>query len=192
MNHNIRLLLPGTLLLAGLTAQDVSMVTGPSMGMVFDATRSVLRPIRGIPGAATLGDALPLDFTPSQAWISPTSHFALLERRDNSRLMLAKRNGEALLLSAFADALGAPDLVAFSADGNSGALTYSSDNVILVFAGLPEAPTLVRRIDTAGLPGKSGPIGLSADGSTLLWSVREGEEGKCHRFTHRLMIRSTG
>src|SRR5215471_3188556 len=108
--------------LAGLgfaQAQD-SPVGVPVLGYAFDAGAGAIRPLRGIPGAALLGDPLDLGFSPSSAVIAPGQGFALALSQDGPvRVVSLGAKTTALPLDG---AIATPDRMLFSPSGASALL----------------------------------------------------------------------
>src|ERR1043166_3159554 len=71
-------------ILAGILAAQQGQLTGPSSGLVFDWTRHTLRPILGIPGAATIGAPVGMGRELSSVWVSPGLDSAIALANDGS------------------------------------------------------------------------------------------------------------
>jgi hypothetical protein len=110
------------------------------MGLVFDSSHSALRPIRGIPGAATLGDAVNPGFPLASATVSPRQDFALALRADDSSVVLVRAGGAS---AAVPGARPAPALMVFSLPD---AAAVQSDVDISALAG----PVTALAVDDAG------------------------------------------
>ena len=114
-------------------------VAGPSAGYVFDPAVKAVRQIRGIPGAATLGDAIDLGIAASAAAVSPRGDLAAVTADDGTLHLFRLNNGTAverpvnnLMTGAFS--------VRFSPSGTAAAL-YQPGSV-QVLRGLPDAPVV--------------------------------------------------
>ncbi|HEY1217850.1 MAG TPA: hypothetical protein VGF03_02855, partial [Bryobacteraceae bacterium] len=71
----------------------VTTLSGPRLGLVFDRAAGGLRPISGIPGAATTGEPLALGLTISRAEISPAQDAALVLNARSSSVALIRASG---------------------------------------------------------------------------------------------------
>jgi hypothetical protein len=172
--RNIRLLpvLAGIAFLPYILAGQPGAISGPSLGLVFDSTALALRPILGIPGAATLGDPLALEFQLSRASVSPAKGYALAVRADDSSVMLIRDGGE---VSALPLSETSPDAIAFNRTGTIAALYFSASKRVQIIDGLPDSPKLARAADLSELPGPLTSLAISADGSSLLAAVSVGD-----------------
>src|SRR5205807_6208833 len=71
-------------------------VGGPSSGYVFDPSVKVVRQIRGIPGAAIMGEALDLGLAVTSAEVSPRGDSAVALAADGSAHVFRLNNGAAV------------------------------------------------------------------------------------------------
>jgi len=113
-------------------------VAGPVAGYVFDG--AALRPIAGVPGGATLGEALDLGLAASAAAVSPQLDSAIVTASDGS-LHLFRLKGRGATEVSWNGALRGPARVVYSPSGTATAV-YAAGRV-QVFSGLPNAPVLV-------------------------------------------------
>jgi len=124
----------GLLSAAAVYAQHGSLAS-PSMGFAFDAASGSIRPIRGVPGAALLGEGIDAGSPLASAAISPRQDYALAIGSAGERLRLiplaAQVNGTALP----EETMAAPERMIFSPSG-SAALLVQADRV-QILAGLP-------------------------------------------------------
>ena len=161
-----------------LMAQQGS-VGGPITGYVFDESSKALRAIRGIPGAALVGDSVDFGAPVSAAWVSPRLDSALIVAADGTPGFYRLDGGVPTRISV--DGLSAPDRAVYSPSGTALALIGST--AIHIYKGLPGAPitagtvTQPLRIESAAgapnrargtRPGAVSPIALSDDGAYLL------------------------
>jgi len=169
-------LLTGALLLPRVCAaqgQSGSMLYGPSLGLMFDSASAVIRPILGIPGAATLGAPLNAGFAIGQALVAPGGDFALAVAKDDFRLAIVRGSGG--VVQNLAPAMGeAPDLISFSPGGGSAALYYRASGRLLVLAGLRNLAQQAVVVDTSSLPAAASLVAVSEDAASLLLAVRLG------------------
>lgn len=160
-------------------AAQRNTVTAPLMGYAFDASSGAIRPMRGIPGAALLGDPLDLGFPLSTAAISPRHDFALVAPAGDSLLRLVPL-GEAVEMAALpASVMTSPSRIRFSPTG-SAALLFQTPGRLQAIAGLP-ARAAVRDIDLSGLTSNPSALAISDDGSLValsgggaVWTVDSG------------------
>jgi hypothetical protein len=115
-------------------------VRGPVSGFVLDTRSHSIRPINGLPGAAMLGDALPLPFAVKAAAISTALDFALVTSQDSDVVQLVTGLGAgAPATAALAGAIPASEIVLNSAA--TAAVLYSKSAAQLqVVTGLPAKP----------------------------------------------------
>ena len=101
------------LLAAAGCAGENSQLSGPVSGYVFDGARREVRPILGIPGASTIGEALDFGFAVSAAYVAPRQDAALVTAADGTVHLFQIQSGSAveLVLNGFATA---PERVVFS------------------------------------------------------------------------------
>jgi hypothetical protein len=116
---------------------QLGSVAGPSAGYVFDPAAQMVRQIRGIAGAATLGDPVDFGMTVAGAKISPRGDVAVVSADDGSAHLFRIANGAARELTTVR--LGAVPTVAFFSPGGTAVALYRSDGV-QVLRGLPDAP----------------------------------------------------
>jgi hypothetical protein len=112
-------------------------VAGPSTGYVLDSAAQTLRQVRGIAGAATMGDPIDLGMPIIDAAISPRGDAAIVTAvADDSMHLFRLANGTATEITSIK--LGASGVAVFSPTGAAAAL-YRPDGV-QVLRGLPDAP----------------------------------------------------
>ena len=158
-------ILPALLLASVAAAQVVPSLSGPTLGLVFDSSQSALRPIRGIPGAATLGDLVNPGFALASATISPVQGYALALRADDSSVVLVRASGAS---AAIPGARPAPALVVFSPAGTAAALYDSGAARVQILTGLPDAAALQSDIDISALAGPVAALAVNDAGTSLL------------------------
>ena len=170
-------LLAGALLwpcLCAAQGQSGSTLYGPSLGLMFDSTSAAIRPILGIPGAATLGAPLNAGLAVGQAVVAPHGDFALVVAKDDFSLVVVLASGG--VVQNFAPAMGeAPDLISFSPGGSSAALYYRASGRLLVLGGLRSQTPQAVEADASSLPAAASLVAVSEDAASLLLAVRLGE-----------------
>ena len=110
-------------------------VSGPVAGYVFDG--AALRPIAGVPGGATLGDALLLGLTAGAAVISPQLDSAIVTAGDGS-LHLFRLSGASATEVSWNGAPHGAERVVYSPSGTAAAI-YAAGRIQVV-GGLPNSP----------------------------------------------------
>jgi hypothetical protein len=75
---------------------------------VLDRDLGALRPLRGIPGAATAGDPVQLDLPLAEAWMSPQQEYALAASSENGLVVLIDLTAGPLKAAALEGAFARP------------------------------------------------------------------------------------
>jgi hypothetical protein len=143
--------------------QNSTGMRGPWLGMLFDPASGSLRPLRGLPGAATVGPALAL--------AAPLDRVRAAQRGGYA-LGLDRTGGAVVEVTAFgtrklAGVAPAPDEIVFSPSGTRAALYYSAEGTVQVVAGFPSAPARGALLDFSTLPGALAALAVSDDGLVL-------------------------
>ncbi len=134
----VLLVLPGVI--RAQSRPGTEPVRGPILGFVHDATAGI-RPVLGIPGAATLG--------PPVMARGAFEQVAVAADRDYS-LAVAARGGQVTMLrnlstaptGAALDVPANPARIALSPSGDAAALYYPRTSRVDVLTGLPESPAV--------------------------------------------------
>ncbi|MGE5568940.1 MAG: hypothetical protein ACM3S5_07890 [Rhodospirillales bacterium] len=150
------------ILLAWQAPAQGPAIRGPMLGYVFDPGAAAIRPILGIPGAATLGAPLDLGEPILRAMISPRQDFALAVAASDSRVLAVS------LPSGTAEGCQCapgPDRILFSPRGDAVALYYSAGARLHV---LPRAGTVRGGdFDLSLFPGELTALAVSDSGAVL-------------------------
>jgi len=157
-------------LLASTAAFAQGTLTGPSLGLIFDPAAQAIRPILGVPGAASVGSPLDAGFPIAAAVISPTQSYALAVSAAGSVYVVSVSGS-----TASAQAIGAassPDRMVLSASGSAAVLYYKSGSV-QILTGLPGAPQTGSPIGISGLPNTPGALAVSDDGAVIIAGLNE-------------------
>ena len=170
-------IVPAVFLAGVAAAQTGTALSGPTMGLVFDSSQSALRPIRGIPGAATLGDPLNLGFALASATVSPRQDFALALRADDSSLVLV-RAGRSV---AIPKTRPAPALMVFNNAGTAAALYDSGAGRVQILTGLPDAAAVQSDVDISALAGPVAALAVDDAGTSLFLAAGAAEAGSLYR-----------
>lgn len=155
--------LPGVALIA-------ATLDGPRLGIMFDPAKKVLRPILGVPGAATLGQPLQLGVEFDTAAVSPLQDYVILTTGEPRTVELLTLGHLPLAPRPIHGVERAPDLITFSRGGGSAALYHKYRGLIQVITGLRTSPRVSAELY---LSGRSQPTALavSEDGGAVLAGV---------------------
>ena len=123
-------------------------ITAPALGYAYDAGLRAIRPVRGIPGAAVLGDPLPMGFAPARAAIAPRQDYALAVSVDQG-LHLIRWDAATGSDIAIDGAMATADRFVFSPSGAAAILYDSASGRMQVLTGVSDSPA-VRDIQAAG------------------------------------------
>jgi len=163
-------------------SNSVTAVSGPQLGLIFDPAAGGLRPVRGIPGAASTGDTIGLGFRISSAAISPSQDAALVVNAKSGAVSLIRAAGDEWSVNALAGAAPAPDRITFSASGSVAALYYRTGSV-QVFAGLPAAPVRASEIDVSAISGRVSAMAVDDAATYLLLGASQAGLALLYRVT---------
>src|ERR1700736_294629 len=170
MFRTARVIVPWIALAVSLPGQ--STLSGPSLGFVFDSDAKGIRPILGIPGAASLGKPLDLGIAVIKAAISPQEDYMLAFSSDSSLLLVRSNNG-VISTDTNANIAGVPDLIAISPSGQSAVLFYRQMANVQVLTGLPKSLAAPQTIDISGLPNSLDTLAVTDDGQFVLAGLPE-------------------
>ena len=150
----------------GLAAQDRPPVSGPVLGFVSEGPAGI-RPILGLPGAATLGRPTWAARRSEAVVFSPTRDYALALHLPDHRVALLRG------LSAAASAVDLPvpagaGRIAISPSGDTAVLYYPESRSVAVLAGLPESPSLSWSLEVPHLIGGLAALAVSDGAGAVL------------------------
>lgn len=166
---NTRIFWFAILLLAPAALFSAAM-DGPRLGLMFDPGQKALRPILGIPGAATLGQPLEVGVEFDKAAVSPLQDYVLLTTGKTRNVELLTLSRLPLAPTAIPGAEPAPDLIALSPGGGAAALYYKVRNLIQVVTGLRTSPGVSAELYlSAG--SQPAVLAVSEDGLAVLAAV---------------------
>src|SRR5437899_5802126 len=103
---------------------------GLTLGTVADTRGSALRPIRGIPGAATIGDAVDLGPDAASIAIAPRQSRAIVMTGSGVRLVFIQPDGTLSSTDAGMPASFQPAAIGFSPSGSIAALYDASTSAV--------------------------------------------------------------
>lgn len=147
-------------------------IEGPRLGFVFDHTTKSVRPILGIPGAATLGQPVESGLDLRKIAISPMQDYVLATEGEHNQVVVLATNHTPMVAVAVQGADHGPDQLSISAGGTAAALYYKGGNHVLAVSGLPAAPKISARLYLSAGQVLSA-LAISDDGETLLAGVSD-------------------
>ena len=147
-------------------AQDPQWIGGPVMGFVLDKAEGV-RPILGIPGAASLGQPVLPATGFAIVVLGPQRDYALALTKGEGQLALL-RNLSASPAAALLDVPPGASRIVLSPAGDAAALYYSDARRIEVLTGLPDSPSVAWRLDLPDLGAGLAALVVSDGGSAIL------------------------
>jgi hypothetical protein len=136
-----------TLAVAGNTRSQSGNFSVPALGYVHDKETRSLRPILGIPGAATIGDTIRLPFAITLAAIAPRLNCALARIEDTSKLVLVRNLGSEISWTEIDGIRPEADRIVLSHSGRSAAAYGVTAGVVHVISGLPDHAAVTRTVD---------------------------------------------
>jgi hypothetical protein len=165
---------------ASSTAQEYLRL--PSLGLVHDPLHKALRPMLGLPGAAVLGDPLPLDFAVEMAAIAPDGSHALLRAAGAPDLRLMRSSAEGYLVEPIAGAVEGADRVVLGTAAWSAAAYHRGSKRLQLLRGLPWEPAVSREIDISLFDGEVTALAVSDDARTALVAFSSDESSNVWIF----------
>ena len=147
-------------------AQDAQRIAGPVMGFSVDQAAGI-RPILGLPGAATLGQPVISAAGLDGVTLSPARDYALALLSSGREVVLVK-NLRATAGAAVLDVVPGPTRIAISPSGDAAVLYYAETARVRVLTGLPESPSVRWSLDLTGLSGKPAALAVSDGGGAVL------------------------
>ncbi|MBI2680405.1 MAG: hypothetical protein HYX25_05285 [Candidatus Solibacter usitatus] len=170
----------GALTLSTAAAQSPRM-RGALSGFVFDPDARGVRPLLGIPGAATMGDPLLAGVDLQNAAVSPDGDYALAITNDGRGLLAILQLSGNTSVRALGAETAAGDTIELSPLGTYAVLYHHATQSLQVVKGLPGAPSLGQRMDVAR---HGGPLSAFAinDQGTVLMAAPAGQVGQVYVF----------
>ncbi len=147
-------------------AQDAQRIDGPVLGFSVDQTAGI-RPIMGLPGAATLGPPVISAEGLEGVTLSPARDYALALLARGRAVVLLK-NLRSTAGAAVLDVAPGPARIAISPSGDAAVLYYAETARVEVLAGLPESPAVSWSLDLSGLSGVPAALAVSDGGRAVL------------------------
>jgi len=153
--------------ISSLAMAQPGLVESPGVGFAWDARSATVRPIRGIPGASVLGDALDAGIPLASAWISPRQDRALVISSDDGLVRLLRFGAAPQLIDG---APTAPSRIVFAPSGLAALLIGSGVQLV---TGLDGSPA-VRSVAMPPLDGSLASAAVADDGQTMFLSSGAG------------------
>jgi hypothetical protein len=169
------------LLVSVAAAQSGPALSGPTLGLVFDSSQSALRPIRGIPGAATLGDPVIPGLALASATVSPRQDYALAVQALDSSVVLVRAGAEVSSRGVSGSRPG-PALIVFSPAGTAAALYDSGAGRVQILTGLPDTAAVQSDIDISALAGPVAALAVDDAGTSLFLAAGAAETVALYRI----------
>jgi DNA-binding beta-propeller fold protein YncE len=143
-----------------------TLIDGPRLGVVFDSAQKALRPILGIPGAATLGQ--PVGGGLGLRKIAISQSFVLATQGEHNQVVVLSLTQTPLTAVVVPGADRGPDELVLSAGGQAAVLYYKKErNLIQVLSGLPASPKVSAELYLSAGQSPSA-LAVSDDGKTVL------------------------
>ena len=152
-------------------------LSGPILGLVFDDSKSGLRPIYGIPGASRLGNVWVLGREIQRAWISSLQDYALVESKSDASLALVSFGRGTILVRSIKGIAGTVGNITLSVKGSVAALYYPTARGVQFVSGLPDTPQVSSFIAFPGMPQSETAMAVSDDGEAVLLATTEQQHG---------------
>jgi hypothetical protein len=161
------------LILAGAAGAQMGAISGPVTGYVFDSSAHALRPVQGLPGAATIGPTIDAGYSLTAAYVSPRLDSFVGVDTDGAAHWFTIGSG-AFNEKSISGLTAAPERVVFSPSGSTAAL-YAKGQAQIV-TGLPASPSIAAtiRLEAAPRLGRAAQrhvvptVAVSDDGAFLL------------------------
>src|SRR5215469_1203382 len=155
---------------AGLAVAQTGTFTGPVAGYVFDSGAHALRPVLGIPGAATIGAPIDAGYSFTAAYVAPQQDSFFGIASDGSTHWFTIAAG-AVTEKGIDGVMQAPERVVFSPSGTAAAL-YANGQAQIV-TGLHGTPAAGGSLSFGSAGARHGrriapAMAVSDDGSYLL------------------------
>jgi len=159
----------GLLLAAGIVplCLHAQAVRGPVLGFVTGAKGTTVRPLLGVPGASSVGDALVLDERVRNLQVSPKQDYLLALRNEDQSVVLFDLAAGTLSARVLAFP-GVADVISISPSGSAAAIYDSDARQIHTIGGLPRKPGQVRTFSASRILGHVASLSVTDDGALVL------------------------
>ncbi|SRR5579884_417386 len=167
-----------TLLCSSLvSARADGLVSGPTLGYLWDQQRAGLRPILGIPGASVVGPVMDLGGAFRSVEVSPGQEYALAVAAGSGKVLLVDLRTGPPAGREIDGALVNPARIIFSPGGKFAGLYDSQLRSVQVIGGLPDAPAIAGTADLSGLPSVLTAMAISDPDGLVLAAASESRSG---------------
>lgn len=150
-------------------------ISGPVLGYYFDSADATLRPLLGIPGAATMGAPMQMESRLAKATISPAHDYLLAQMQGEAELALVRLDGGPLTRQRIAGALESPERIVFSPAGTAAVLFGCAEGSVQVLAGLPAKPVVAGHFSVPTDACPFTALAVSDDARLILAGLAGGE-----------------
>jgi hypothetical protein len=147
-------------------------LSGPVLGLVADARAGAVRPIRGVPGAASIGDPLDLGGSVTGIAVTPRQSSAVLITNSGIRVESLAADGTVSNADAGLPAGFHPTVVRFSPTGMTAALYDPAASQLWLKAGTADT---ARQLDISQLPARIDRMAVSDRADTPIAGTFEGD-----------------
>jgi hypothetical protein len=147
-------------------AQDVQRIDGPVLGFSVDQTAGI-RPILGLPGAATLGPAVISTTGLEGVTLSPARDYALALLA-SGRAVVLLQNLSSTAGASVLDVAPGTARIAISPSGDAAVLYYAETARVQVLTGLPESPSVSWSLELSGVSGRLAALAVGDGGGAVL------------------------
>jgi len=158
-------------------------LSGPVLGLVFDETKSALRPIFGIPGASRLGSVWVIGREIQRAWISPPQDYALAESKSDGSIVLVSFGRGSIVVRPLQGVASGVGNISLSAKGRVAAIYNPGAGGLQFITGLPDAPAVSALTSFPALPRSATAMAVSDDGDAVLLATTEQNSGSVALLT---------
>jgi hypothetical protein len=141
-------------------------VSGPVLGYVWDPQVRSVRPLLGIPGAASAGAPLPLGDGLASATVASGHNFAVVLTQTGEAAVANLQMGAAL--RPLVGLRTGASRVELSPNGSSAAFYFPGERLVQVVSGLPDSPGAAQDFSLAPLRGDLQALAVADDGRVLL------------------------
>ena len=150
------------------TVSAAETIGGVVSGFLFDAHSHTIRPLHGIPGAATLGDSLQLNISISTAAISSRSDYALAVDRDHNNLIQIQRLRDLRSVRVLQAGTRKIERIVLSPEGTAALLYRQYPNTVQLISGLQGSPQILPEWSLDALNAEPVTLAVSDDGQYAL------------------------
>ncbi|HZS51772.1 MAG TPA: hypothetical protein VFA54_12975 [Bryobacterales bacterium] len=160
-----------------ISARADGLISGPTLGYLWDQQYAGLRPILGIPGASVVGPVMNLGGAFRSVEVSPGLEYALAIAAGSGKVLLVDLRTGAPAGREIDGALINPARIIFSPLGRFAGLYDSQLRSVQVIGGLPDAPAIAGTADLSGPPSVLTAMAISDQDGLVLAAASENRRG---------------